>query len=200
MHANVLHSGTDELSAQLNHIHTDHQYLFEDLGSESSKQNAESLNEYANSMRYACLIAESKWSTTYVSRQAARVAAVAKTAFEEEPPAQLLDFIRMVQQRDIKARFIIQQLEQRELPASARVQDYSLDNDNILRRDRKVYVPRCIPFRDEILKSNHDDPVAGHYGIARMTEIIRRKYAWDRLQGDVCEYVSDCNSCQRYKA
>jgi hypothetical protein len=96
MHANVLRSGTNELSAQLNHIYTDHQHLFKDLGSESSKQNTESLNEHANSMRCACLIAESKWSTTYVSWQAARVAAVAKTAFEEELPAQLLDFIRMV--------------------------------------------------------------------------------------------------------
>jgi hypothetical protein len=95
-HANVLRSGADELSAQLNHIHTDRQHLFEDLGSESSKQNAESLNEHVNSVRCACLIAESKWSTTYVSWQAVRVAAIAETAFEEEPPAQLLDFIRMV--------------------------------------------------------------------------------------------------------
>jgi hypothetical protein len=108
MHVNMLCSGADELSAQLNHILTDHQHLFKDLGSESSEQNAESLNEYANSMRCVCLITKSKWSTTYISRQAARVAAVAETAFEEEPPAQLLDFICMVQQKDVKARSIIQ--------------------------------------------------------------------------------------------
>jgi hypothetical protein len=48
----------------------------------------------------------------YVSWQAARVAAVAEMVFEEEPPAQLLDFIRMVQRRDVKARSIIKQLEQ----------------------------------------------------------------------------------------
>jgi hypothetical protein len=34
-------------------------------------------------------------------------------------------------------------------------------------------MPRCIPLRDKILKRNHDDPVAGHYGVARTTEIIR---------------------------
>jgi hypothetical protein len=169
IHANMLCSGTDELSAQLNYIHTDRQHL---ISAQGSEQDANSLNEYVNSMRYACLIAESKWSTTYVLRQAARVAAVAKMAFEEEPPAQLLDFIHIVQQRDIKARSIVQQLEQGELPAGVRVQDYSLDNDNILQRDRKVYVPRCIPLRDKILKRNHDNLVAGHYGIARMTEII----------------------------
>jgi hypothetical protein len=51
MYANILRSGADELSAQLNHIHTDCQYLFEDLGLESSEQNAESLNEqHVNSM------------------------------------------------------------------------------------------------------------------------------------------------------
>jgi hypothetical protein len=102
------------------------------------------------------------------------VAAVAKMAFEEEPPAQLLDFIRMVQQRDVKARSIIKQLEQGDLPAG--IKDYSLDN-NVFWRDRKVYVPQCIPLRDEILKRNHDDLVVGYYGITRMTEIIRRKYA-----------------------
>jgi hypothetical protein len=59
-HVNVLHSSANELSAQVNHIHTDYQYLFKDLGSKSSKQNAESLNEHTNSMRCIYLIAKSK--------------------------------------------------------------------------------------------------------------------------------------------
>jgi hypothetical protein len=107
-HANILHSGADELSAQLNYIHTDRQHL---ISAQGSEQDADSLNEHANGVQYACLIAKSKWSTTYISRQAARVAAVAETAFEEEPPAQLLDFIRMVQRRVVKARSIVKQLE-----------------------------------------------------------------------------------------
>jgi hypothetical protein len=47
MHANMLHSSTNKLSAQLNYIHTDYQYL---ILAHSSEQDADSLNEHANSM------------------------------------------------------------------------------------------------------------------------------------------------------
>jgi hypothetical protein len=56
-HVDVLRSGTDELSAQLNYIHTDRQHL---ISAQDSEQDAESLNEHANSMRCVYLITESK--------------------------------------------------------------------------------------------------------------------------------------------
>jgi hypothetical protein len=103
----------------------------------------------------------------------------------------------MVQQRDVEARAIIEQLEQGKLPAG--VWDDSLENNNILQRDRKVYVPRCIPLYQEILKRNHDELIAGHYGVACTANVIRQKYAWNELQADVRKFISDCDSCQQHK-
>src|SRR5436309_15258092 len=50
------------------------------------------------------------------------------------------------------------------------------------------------------MKMNHDDPYGGHFGVARTTELIRRKYYWPSVHRDIKKYVSTCDVCQRTKA
>src|SRR5207248_8441592 len=50
------------------------------------------------------------------------------------------------------------------------------------------------------MKMNHDDPYGGHFGVARMMELIRRKYYWPSVGRDIKKYVSTCDVCQRMKA
>jgi len=37
-------------------------------------------------------------------------------------------------------------------------------------------VPDDTAVRAEILTINHDDPIAGHFGVAKTLELVQRKY------------------------
>lgn len=54
--------------------------------------------------------------------------------------------------------------------------------------------------RKEILRSYHDDPTAGHYGIQHTLHRIVTRYFWPGMAREIGEYVRSCIECQRYKA
>jgi len=53
--------------------------------------------------------------------------------------------------------------------------------------------------RSRILKSAHGDPMAGHFGVKRTTEKIRRRFFWPGMLQDVKRYIRECVICQRAK-
>jgi hypothetical protein len=72
-----------------------------------------------------------------------------------------------------------------------------MDAHGLLRRNGRAYVPNDAAVKGELLKVNHNDPLAGHFGARKTQELIRRKYFWDRLAKDVKDYVKACGVCQR---
>ncbi|CAG9093180.1 unnamed protein product [Plutella xylostella] len=61
----------------------------------------------------------------------------------------------------------------------------------------KLVIPKH--EREDILKSCHDIPIAGHLGVDRTTYRITGNYYWNGLRKDVIKYVKSCIECQRYK-
>jgi len=43
----------------------------------------------------------------------------------------------------------------------------------------------------------HDSPMAGHFGVKRTLEKVRRRYDWKGLRKDVEQYCNDCLKCRR---
>jgi len=66
-------------------------------------------------------------------------------------------------------------------------------------RDR-IYLPQGGAVRTQVLRSHHDDPLAGHFGAKKTLALIQRKYYWPRMVQDVKEYVATCATCPRIKA
>jgi transposase InsO family protein len=64
----------------------------------------------------------------------------------------------------------------------------------------RIYVPGDGAAREQILRTHHDDPLAGHFGFRRTMELIQRKYYWPRLAEDVKDYVRTCSICPRVKS
>lgn len=72
----------------------------------------------------------------------------------------------------------------------------------------KVYLPESI--RTSVLAQNHDDPLAGHFGVEKTLELLQRKYYWPNPGHDseaapgmrqlVREYCESCAICKRSKA
>jgi len=54
--------------------------------------------------------------------------------------------------------------------------------------------------REEVLKSFHDLPTAGHRGITQTYEKIREKMWWPKLKEDVSYWCNSCSSCARFKS
>ena len=71
--------------------------------------------------------------------------------------------------------------------------------EGILHFDGKLYVPPEGGARAEVLWSNHDDPLAGHFGYARTLELIWRKYYWPCMGKEIKAYMKSCTACQQAK-
>ena len=65
-------------------------------------------------------------------------------------------------------------------------------------KEGRLYVPQAL--RVEVLQSRHDDPTAGHYGVARTRELVTRSFWWPGLKKDVEQFVRSCDTCGRAKS
>ena len=71
--------------------------------------------------------------------------------------------------------------------------------DDLLFFHNRVYVPDERSVREELLKQHHDDPLAGHFGTKRTTELLSRSYYWPNMEKEVHDYIRTCAVCQRAK-
>ena len=72
------------------------------------------------------------------------------------------------------------------------------DLDNMLYYQGLPYVPEII--WTELISRHHDDPLAGHFGIKKIQELVARKYYWPIFRHDVEDYVRGYDVCLASKA
>lgn len=77
--------------------------------------------------------------------------------------------------------------------------EWEREGDIILHRGR-VYVPRDLQLRADILRAHHDSPTAGHPGRWKTLELVSRNYWWPGLPGYTARYVRGCDTCNRTKS
>ena len=65
----------------------------------------------------------------------------------------------------------------------------------LLYKNSKVWVPYEANLQQKILIKNHNNPLGGHYGLAKITELLFRKYYWLKLKKEVKEYISYYKKC-----
>jgi len=69
--------------------------------------------------------------------------------------------------------------------------------DGLLYRSNALCIPEDAALRSELMRIHHDDPMAGHFGPAKTSALLNRKYWWPELNADVKEHVDTCGVCQR---
>ncbi len=132
-----------------------------------------------------------------VPRSIARVLIAAETTFEL-PSESLRDVIVTLQQKDA----FVTEMHYKRIPKGGTTvgsTDWSIDEKNLLRYKGAVYVPNEASIRAELLQTHYDDPYAGHFGLRKTLELIRRKYYWPHLRKHVKAYIRTCEECQRTK-
>ena len=61
----------------------------------------------------------------------------------------------------------------------------------------KIWIPNDEKLRRNLIRRNHDDPLAGHGGTGKTTKLVSRQYYWPGLREMIKRYVKNCNICQR---
>lgn len=105
------------------------------------------------------------------------------------------EFIRQLQTIDVLAKGYRELVQQGKIPD----EHWSFDAEGTLLYQGAVYVPNSPALRQAILRRNHDDPLAGHFGVEKTLELLTRKYYWPKIRRCVEEYVRTCDVCQRVK-
>src|SRR6266481_5875293 len=78
---------------------------------------------------------------------------------------------------------------------------WSLSKDGeLLLYKGALYVPDHQDIHLDVLCSHHDHHLAGHLGIMKMVNHIRRQFFWPRLVRFVTDYIHSCTTCRQSKA
>ena len=85
-----------------------------------------------------------------------------------------------------------------ELKADQPIKDGWENINSVLYHWGLSYIPEII--RIKFINRHHNDPLAGHFGIEKMCELVTRKYYWPTLRHDVNNYVKGYNICLASKA
>lgn len=65
---------------------------------------------------------------------------------------------------------------------------------------KRIVLPDYQGIRQWVLREFHDSKYAGHLGVTKTIENIRRCYWWPSMNQHIKEYIQTCLSCQRNKA
>ena len=63
----------------------------------------------------------------------------------------------------------------------------------------RLNVPKSNLLWMEVIQKHHDSPVARHSGYEKMLDLLQCNYYWLRMTTTVKEYITRCDTCQRFK-
>ena len=72
---------------------------------------------------------------------------------------------------------------------------YFLDKQNT-----RLYIPNNRELITMSITEHHDVSYAGHFGITKTYQSLKKMFYWPQMRTDVYKYVISCNACQRNKS
>ena len=80
-----------------------------------------------------------------------------------------------------------------------KIEEYKLDNDEILIYKGIIYVPYSQELKILILREMHNVPYAGHPGYQKTTAVVKNQYYWPGMKKEVVDFIYKCLECQNVK-
>lgn len=77
---------------------------------------------------------------------------------------------------------------------------YSKDDQGHLLYEGRLYVPDTQDLRLLLTQAHHDHALAGHPGVRKTIQLLRRRYWWPGMQDFVTNFILSCDQCKRAKA
>ncbi|TYK15933.1 reverse transcriptase [Cucumis melo var. makuwa] len=74
-----------------------------------------------------------------------------------------------------------------------------VEEDLLVTKGNRLYVPRAGDLRKKLLYECHDTLWAGHPGWQRTYALLKKGYFWPKMRDDVMQYTKTCPICQQDK-
>jgi hypothetical protein len=110
----------------------------------------------------------------------------------------LKDKIIEAAKSDLQYKELVAKLQQGNL--QQKIEDYKLDNDEILRYRERIYVPNSQELKNMILRGMHNVPYVGHPGYHKIIAVVKSQYYWPGMKKEVVDFIVGCLECQKVKA
>jgi hypothetical protein len=81
-----------------------------------------------------------------------------------------------------------------------KIEEYKLDEDEILIYRGIIYVPNSQELKKLILREMHNVPYVGHPGYQKTIAAVKSQYYWPGMKKEVSDFISRCLECQKVKA
>ena len=105
----------------------------------------------------------------------------------------LLDKVRKSEAKDDKVVKAVEEMKQAGVKM-LRDEEWRQE-DSLMLKEGKVYVPKDEKLRAEVIRLHHDTLVGGHGEQWKMAELVTKNFWWPGVTREVKRYVEGCDAC-----
>jgi len=109
----------------------------------------------------------------------------------------IVEKIKKARSKDEEVVRIVEEMKKARVK-ELRGKEQKIEGDLVI-KEGKIYVPKDVELRAEIIQLYHDVLAAGHRKQWKTVELVMRNYWWPGVMRDVGRYVEGCDLCQRMK-
>jgi len=111
-----------------------------------------------------------------------------------------VDILEKIRKSEAKDDEVIKAVEEMKKAGVKMLRDEEWrEEDGLMLKEGKVYVPKDEALRVEIIRLHHDMPMGGHGGQWKTAEMVTRNFWWPGVTREVKRYMEGCDACQRNK-
>ena len=111
----------------------------------------------------------------------------------EGPEVDIVEKIKKARGKDEEVVRIVEEMKKVRVK-ELRGEEWKIKAELVL-KEGKIYVPKNVKLRSEIIQLHYDMPIVGHGGQWKTVELVTRNYWWLGVTRDVGRYVEGCNLC-----
>jgi len=107
-----------------------------------------------------------------------------------------IDILEKIRKSEAKDDEVIKAVEEMKKVGVKMLRDKEWrEEDRLMLKEGKVYVPKDETLRVEIIRLHHDMPMGGHGGQWKMAEMVTRNFWWPGVMREVKRYVEGYDAC-----
>ena len=111
-----------------------------------------------------------------------------------------IDILEKIRRLEAKDNEVIKAVEEMKKAGVKMLRDKEWREENgLMLKEGKVYVPKDEALRVEIIRLHYDTPMGGHGGQWKTAEMVTRNFWWPGVTREVKRCVERCDTCQRNK-
>ena len=107
-----------------------------------------------------------------------------------------VDLLKRVRESKVRDDEVIKAVEEMKRAGAKMLRDEEWrEEDGLMLKEGKVYVPKDEELRTEIIRLHHETPIGGHGGQWKMVELVTQNFWWPGVTKEVKRYVEGCDAC-----